>query len=273
MLKHLIQLIVLLALAVAAAQAEPIVFVSVLPQAYFVEKVAGGLVEIEVMIPPGATPTTHRPTMAQLKKLSQAALYIKVGHHNFPFEKAWLDKILSDNPQVKVLNGAANIEVDDGDPHLWLNPLFVKAMSEGIAKTLSLLLPEKKEQINANLQKFILEIDAFDKELLDIFKDSKDSSFIVFHPAWGYFARRYGLEEIAIEVDGKAPGARELGALITTARERGIRVVFVQPGFSKKSAQLIAEEINGVVEEVDPLARDWFNNLRRVAHSFKRAAK
>ncbi|MCK5723282.1 MAG: zinc ABC transporter substrate-binding protein, partial [Gammaproteobacteria bacterium] len=95
--------------------------------------------------------------------------------------------------------------------------------------------------------------------------------FMVFHPSWGYFADTYGLKQVAVEIEGKNPKPSQLKELIEHAKEQGIKIIFVQPQFSSKSAKLVAREIGGRVAVADPLAQDWSANLRAVAREFKGA--
>jgi zinc transport system substrate-binding protein len=118
---------------------------------------------------------------------------------------------------------------------------------------------------------FISRIDQLDRQLKTMFENKNGFRFMVFHPAWGYFARAYGLEQMPIEIEGKNPKPAELQALITHARQNHIKVVFVQPQFSTKSASLVAKEIGGEVVFANPLAEDWLGNLRIVADKFRTA--
>jgi zinc transport system substrate-binding protein len=111
--------------------------------------------------------------------------------------------------------------------------------------------------------------DTLDQELKQIFAGEKGLQFMVFHPSWGYLAHDYGLKQVPIEIEGKDPKPAQLKELIKHAKEDGIKVVFVQPQFSTKSAKLVASEIGGQVAFADPLAEDWMNNLRMIAQKFK----
>ncbi len=133
--------------------------------------------------------------------------------------------------------------------------------------------PANKTFYTKNHSAFIEKVTAMDKTLHELFKAKSKMRFMVFHPSWGYFARDYNLDMIPIEIEGKAPKPDQLKALIRHARENQIRVIFVQPQFSAKSAKLIAREIQGQVVTVDPLAQDWLSNLQTMADKFKEALK
>ena len=245
--------------------------VSVLPQKFFVERIAGDRVRIEVMIPPGASPALYEPMIAQLKALSSADLYVKVGHPSFPFERAWLERLLAEREDLAVVDASSGVADLDQDPHVWVSPAHALEMARNIAAGLAVLLPEYAAEFDANLRRFEVEVADLDRELRALLDEKRGGRFFVFHPAWSYFAREYGLVQVAIEHEGKEPDPAQVAALIREAREAGARVIFVQPQFDPSSAELIAHEISGSVEALDPLAPDWSANLHRVGRSLRLA--
>lgn len=263
---------------------KPIVFVSIVPQKYFVAQLAGDAVEIEVMVLPGMNPATYEPRPSQMVMLSQASVYFSIG---VPFEAAWLPRLRSVSPEIVLVATDSGIvkqpitghhhegDKDGGepaaehtaraDPHIWLSPPLVKKQVVTIANSLKTLLPEQADEIDTRKRDFLERIDALNSELHQLFQGKEGLRFMVFHPSWGYFAREYALRQEAVEFSGKSPKPSQLAELVTEARAEGITTVFVQPQFSKKSAELIAREIGGKVVVADPLAYDWLDNLRRVA--------
>jgi len=159
------------------------------------------------------------------------------------------------------------------DPHIWLSPPLVKLQARSIADALQDADPEHRREYEANFNAFAARIDRLDGELRRVFADRKGLQFMVFHPAWGYFAHAYGLKQMPIEIEGKNPKPAQLKSIIQHAREKGIRMIFVQPQFSARSAELVAQEIGGQVAFADPLAEDWTANMRRVADQFRSALK
>lgn len=246
------------------------VVVSVLPQAYFVERIAGGLVDIEVMIPPGAAPSIYEPTIEQMRAVSRAQLYVKVGHPAFTFERTWLSTLL-ESGDVRIVDGSAGMQLMEGDPHVWLSPANAGIMSKHIAAELTRVLPIHRTEIDAGLRDLLGEIDSVDGELRDVLAIYNGGHILVFHPAWGYFAAAYGLHQIAVEVDGKEPSPGDLARIVRRARRERVKVVFQQPQFSTEGAEVVAGEINGDVEVIDPLARDWPQNMRQVGEAIRRA--
>ena len=259
------------------------VMVSILPQAYFCERIGGEHVQVSVMVEPGANPATYEPKPEQLVSLSRAALYLRIG---VPFEDVWGNKIAAANPDMTIVDTAAGIEripIDDHDhdeddhqegaldPHIWLSPRLVAIQAQHIAEALIAAAPAHEATFRQNLAAFLADVDALDAEIAGTLAGLEGTPFLVFHPSWGYFARDYGLEQIAIEVGGQEPSAQELARLIATAQDAGIRVVFAQPEFSTVDAETIATELGGQVLLISPLARDWLANMRLVATTFAQA--
>ena len=251
----------------------PVIAVSVLPQAYFVEQIAVDRVSIAVMIPPGANPSTVEPSIEALRSFSAAALYVAVGHPHFAFETAWIGKLLSEQPHLEVIRGTG-VEGDGSyDPHTWLSPRLVRVQAERIAIALQRVLPEDEEVLRANLADFLAEIDALDAEIRAKLKPHEGRKVFVFHAAWGHFTEEYGLVQVSLEEGARKPGAGALASFIEEAKREKARVIFVQPQLSQESARVVAREIGARVESLDPLARDWPDNLRRVAAAFDGALR
>ncbi|OPY24663.1 MAG: high-affinity zinc transporter periplasmic component [Methanomethylovorans sp. PtaU1.Bin073] len=270
-----------------------VVAVSIPPQAEFVEQIGGDKVRTVVMIPPGASPHTYEPTPSQLNDLSKAGVYVKMGS-GVDFELAWMDKLLSVNPDMYMVNSSKGIkfrvmeehaheheeehaheheeehahEHTSIDPHVWTSPQEAKIIVKNIYDGLVTVDPDNEATYTQNYDAYIAKLDEADAKLKTALAGKEGTSFIVYHPAWGYLADDYGLHEISIEVEGKEPSAQDMQKLIDTAKEKGIKVVFVQKGFSTASAETIAKQIGGEVVEVDPLAKDYIDNLDRVSNAF-----
>lgn len=298
----------LLILFPASSLAEKLpVFVSILPQQYFVQQIGKDLVDVQVMVEPGAAPHNYEPKPRQMAALSKTTLYFAIG---VPFESAWMDKIAGANPHLKIIHteegipkipmaahhhhgrekdGQRRADGDYGDtgayrdgdahhhehelldPHIWLSPPLVRIQARHILNALKARDPDNAESYQRNYDAFLQELDDLHRELENIFADRRGEAFMVYHPSWGYFADTYGLRQIPVELEGKAPKPAQLRELITHAREEGIRVIFVQPQFSRKNAATVAKAIGGEVVFADPLAADWADNLREQANRFKAA--
>jgi zinc transport system substrate-binding protein len=257
------------------------VFVSITPQAYFVDKIGGQFVKTDILVNPGQSPETYEPTLRQMTNLADCDVFFRIG---LPFENHLLRKVSESIPRLNISNSVESIKLrvmddvhgDDfthdtnethgaTDPHVWLDPLLVKVVAENIFNELNRIDPEHKDIYTENLTAFLKELDSLDKKIEVTLEPYKGRSFIVFHPILGYFADRYGLNQIAVEIDGKEPGARQLVTLIDIAKKENVKTIFVQPQFSTKSARRIAESINGTVKTLDALAYDYINNMETIA--------
>ncbi len=264
-----------------------VVFVSILPQAYFVDRIGGPHVDTRVLIPPGQSPHAYEPTPRQMVGLAAATVYFRIG---LPFEDQLLPRIEDLAPALKIvdvgrgiprraMNGdhQAGTYEESGaarglaDPHLWLDPRLAKVQARHTCDGLSKVDPAHSPDYEANLDSLVADLDRLDTEIAETLASVSVRGFYVFHPAFGYFADAYGLEQIPVEIDGKEPGARDLAALIQRAREDGVKIILVQPQFSPRTAEAVAREIGGAVVPVDPLAYDYVANLRSIAESVRRA--
>jgi zinc transport system substrate-binding protein len=244
----------------------PVVLVSVPPQAWFVEAIAGELVDVVVLVPPGASPATHEPGVATMRAISTASLWFKVGHPSFPFEAAWLEHLLAENENLTVVDYASRAELRAGDdPHLWLSPAVAAEATRELTEALAQLLPEQTAILRAHSDTLLERIDEVDQAVQRQLAPHLGRSFLVFHPAWGWFANHVGLHQIAIEHDHKLPSLKHLAESVDHAREANCRVVFVQPQFSDAAARQVAEALDADVVIIDPLAADWDTNLLRAA--------
>lgn len=156
------------------------------------------------------------------------------------------------------------------DSHIWLDPILVKIQAKNIADALIAHYPKNRALYEENLDKFYSELDMLDSYIKEQLNGIKNRNFIVYHPSWAYFAKRYNLNQIAIETEGKEPKPVQLANLIKEAKNQNAKVIFVAPQFSKKAAKLIADEVGANIVEIDPLAKDWVKNIKRTADAFKK---
>lgn len=244
----------------------PGVVVSVPPQGWFVRELAGDEVETTVLVPPGASPSLYEPTLGQMRALDRAGVFLTVGHPRFPFERAWGEELLGGRSHLRVVSAAEGCATVPEDPHVWLSPDCAASMTRRLADALAGVLPERADSIRAREERVLARITELDRELAGILDPHRGRSFLVFHPALGYFARAYGLEQVAIEHRSAEPNPIELSSVLRRAREKGIHTVLVQPQFSREAAQLVARELpGGRLATVDPLSPDWPGAMRDVA--------
>ncbi|MEA2019490.1 MAG: zinc ABC transporter substrate-binding protein [Campylobacterota bacterium] len=269
--------------------------VSVLPQMTFVKAIGGDKVNVSLMVKPGNSPHTYEPKPSQMKDIAKADIYFSIG---VEFENSWLPKFANQNRKMKILNISNGIgkmemvkrkhhkkeyqeehhekhhEEDEGDhdkhhsfdPHVWTSPNNVKIIAKNILTHLVEIDKINKKYYEKNYRKFIQSIDDTDKKIKNILKDTKrGAKFMIFHPAWGYFAKQYHLTQIPIEAEGKSPKPKEIIKLINNAKKQNIQAILTAPEFSDKIAKQIANELNISVVPISALNPKWSENLIRLA--------
>ena len=278
---------------------KPEISVSIAPQKYFLEKIAKDKFDINVMVKPGSSPHTYEPKTSQMKSLSNSKIYFYTG---IEFEKAWLDKFKKSAPNTIFVDSSAEIQRiamaehshgEEGttteknqkhdnedehdheglDPHVWLDPVLVKVQAKNIYEALVSIDSENKEFYSKNYEEFLKELDSLDVQIKEILKPYEHKAFMVFPPSWGYFAKRYALEQISIEVQGKEPKPNELVELVKDAKKHNIKIIFVSPQFSQKSAKTIAQNIDGNVVAIDSLSENWEIDLLKAANEIANSYK
>jgi zinc transport system substrate-binding protein len=294
-------LLTLLAAAAGAhaAQQKMKVVVSILPQEYFVKRVGGDFVDVDVLVGPGQSPHSFDATPRQLDGISHATLYFSIG---IDFENTLVPRIARLFPNVKLVDTRRNVPLrmltpderaaeehhehaeqehasgetppasaEAPDPHIWLNPLLVKIQAQTICDALAEADPAHADTYRENLAAFIADLTRVNAQIAAALAPLKGKAIFVFHPAFGYFADAYGLKQVPVEVGGKEPTAKQLAGLITQAKAAGVKVIFVQPQFSAQAAEAVAQAIGGAVVPLDDLARDYLKNLEDLAAKIKSA--
>ncbi|RKD29558.1 metal ABC transporter solute-binding protein, Zn/Mn family [Thermohalobacter berrensis] len=274
---------------------KPMVVVSIVPQKTFVKAVAGDLVDVTVMIPPGNSPANYQPSPKEMKDLSKSLLYFSIG---VPTEEVnILPKIKDFNNKIKVVSLADEVgkiyphryfENDNDrhshdnedehnhsgrDPHIWLSPKRVKIMVDVIADELGKLDPNNKDIYEKNAKEYIEKLDNLDKDIRDVLSDVNNRAFIIYHPVLGYFADDYNLEMISIEKEGKEATVKGIQEIIDTAKKKNIKVIFYQAEIDSPQTKVLAEEIGGKIQIIEPLAPNYIENMKKIAYTFKQVLK
>ena len=271
----------------AAGSSRLKIMVSILPQVMFVERIGGERVDVEAIVQPGRDPHTYEMTPRQMASLSEADLFFRIG---VPFENGVIPQLERSVPKLPIVDLRKGIRLmamehhdhdheesphthEAGsqhdhmgmDPHIWLDPDRIAIQAKTICDALIDIDPGNRELYLSNLGKFEMEIRDADDAINRTLSSVTQRRFMVFHPSWGYFADSYDLVQIAVEVEGKSPAARQLARTIDRAKAEGIRVIIVQPQFSRKSAESVASAIGGSVVAIDPLQKDVFAAMRELA--------
>ncbi|MBR6454841.1 MAG: zinc ABC transporter substrate-binding protein [Fibrobacter sp.] len=289
-MRHIARLLFLLVMVPAvlwAGDEHITVAVSLQPYATIVKMVGGARVNIVTLLPPEADPHNYEPKPAIIKAFSLAQVYFTDGSG---LDKAWMPRFLGANKKVEVVDISENIkwmEFDhDGqgmhehedheiDPHVWTSPARVKFLAKNIYDYLVKIDSEHSRYYTFRLQNALDNLEKMERQINEtvIHMPVKSRSFIVFHPSYGYFAKDYKLKQYAIEVNGKEPKPKDLAKLIQMGRKNNVKVVFVQPQFSKRAAQTIAKDLGATIVETDPLSADLMGNLQKLVDALKEVGK
>ena len=261
------------------ADEKPLISVSILPQKYFIEKIAGERVEVNVLVPPGASPATYEPSLTQLTKLDQSSLYMRIGY--IGFELSWMDRIRSVNPNMKIVDLSAGVNLiheeshageehhghDHGgvDPHLWLSAINMKTIASTMHQELIRLLPREKDSLEIRYLELMLELDSIHLLITNQLAELDQRNFLIYHPALTYFARDYGLYQYPLELEGKTPSPSHLKRMIDLGRKEDISTIFIQSQFDRRNAEVLASEIDAKIVPFNPLDEEWDKQMLYIA--------
>ncbi len=265
------------------------VYVSILPQKYFLERIGGERVSVEVLVLPGRSPATYEPTPRQMATLAGADVYFRIG---VPFENAFLPKIQEEYPDLLIVDTREGIKLrpvegnhhdtsvhDDikgmgePDPHIWLSPRRVMIQAATIRNALMEVDPAGAQVYKEGYRSFLGDLNTLDERLSRTLAPFRGGKIFVYHPSYGYFAEDYGLRQLPLEIEGKEPTPRQLAAYIEEAKREGVEIIFVQPEFSIRSARTVAREIGGIVVPVSILGEDYLKNLEGIAEAVEQGVK
>ncbi len=248
---------------------------SIIPQKYFIEKIAGDYLQVNVMIPPGISPETCDLNTEQLKRLYDSDICFTIGY--LPFEVTHLYPVLKKRSDIRLVNHSKGIQLlggscghlhhgehDGVDPHIWSSPRYAARMAQQIYETLKEQYPEQKDSFKKGYDSLCQEIEIVENKAANALADKRGSTFLIYHPALTYFAADYGLQQVSIEDEGKEPNPVHLKKIIDLAKEKNIRIIFIQAQFDKNNALSVAKEIGGEVIPIDPLAENWTMEINKL---------
>lgn len=258
---------------------ERIITVTMEPQRYFTEAIAGDKFKVVSMVPKGSSPETYDPTPQQLVALSESDAYFRIGY--IGFEVMWMDRLMDNAPHTQVFDTSEGIDLiyesqhQHGDhfhyggvePHVWNSTINARIIAQNTFKALSSLDKENEAYYLERYDSLMQHIEEVEQKIARILSSGADHGFMIYHPALSYFARDYGLIQVSIEEDGKEPSPAHLKQLIDICNEEDINVIFIQPEFDQRNAQLIARETNTKIVPINPLAYEWDEEMIRVAES------
>jgi zinc transport system substrate-binding protein len=276
------------ALAPASAPQQPSrpqVAAIVPPHAELVRSIGGPRFVVQTVVAPGESPASFDPTPRRLAALADAVLLFRTG---VPLENALVPRLQRSIPEMILVDlregldllvaehdhhaagsaaGAATAHRHETDPHIWLSPRLLAEQVRTIADALAGYDPAGAAVFAARRDSILGELAVLDRELSAMLAPIRGQELFVFHPAFGYLARDYGLDQFAIEEGGLSPSPRHLARVLQRARERGTRAIFIEPQFSSEAAARVARELDLELVVLDPLAPDVTANLRRMARA------
>lgn len=289
----LVGLLLLSACGDKRQRAERMISVTIEPQRYFAERIAGEHFAIHCVVPTGQSPETYDPTPQQMVQIGQSEAYLRIG--SIGFELAWMKAISENNPNLQIFDLSQGMPLLQGeeeaeeehehdhaheaaaeaehhhhhhggvDPHIWSSIQGARIVAQNTLTALQTLDPTNAETYNANYQQVVALIDSTEAIINTLLKPLAHRSFIIYHPALTYLAAEYDMQQLCIEMDGKEPSPAQLKALMETAQAHQTKVVFVQQEFDQKNAELIAKETGCQLTPINPLAYDWSREMIRIA--------
>ncbi len=257
---------------------KPRIFVSLPPHGLLVQKIGGGLFEVQTITPASANPHTFEPTPRQAAALSSGSLWFRLGE---PFEEKIFSLLRNQNANLAVYDLRDSVPLlphEEGgccaheaknslDRHIWLSPKLLQLQARAIARALILHFPEQERLFQANLDACLLELDLLDQEIQNLLAPSLHRSILTSHGAFGYFCKAYGLEQITIEQEDKEPRPRHLQQVMQRALALKTPLAIALPQHNNKGAQIAAERLHIPLATLDPYAADYAETLRTLARA------
>ena len=255
--------------------------VSIFPIKYFVDRLTGESVKVNVMLPAGAGHETYSPTPQQFQQLTDSRLYIRIGY--LGYEEAWIHSLEELNPEMQMINLSDDVELISAetihhgdhshtsgvDPHIWMSPKVMKKIVPKIKDAIILNFPELEETVNLNFKELMMDLEARNIAALQMSKNISKNKFIIFHPALTYFARDYNLEQIPIEYEGKEPSPFQIAGIINIAKTEKIPLIFVQEEYDVRNAEQIARETKAQIVRINPMAYDWMKSVDEIINTLQ----
>ena len=286
---HIIALVVLTVMLATSCNTntpdeQRVVSVTILPQKYLAEQIAGSRFEVNCVVPANSNPEAYDPTPMQLVELDKSEAYLRVGGM-LGFEVAWMDRIVQNNPDMPVYDTSRGIDMlttthchEHGgmhecnaiDPHTWSSPRNVRIMAHNICSALSEIDSEYAGYYEDNCARLIQHIDSVERVVSSLLEPCRGTAFAIYHPSLSYLARDYGLLQLSLENMGKENSALALKKTVDEAIDNGVRVVFVQQEFNPRQVETFARELDAEVITINPLNYDWATEIINIAHAIAR---
>lgn len=264
---------------------KPVLTVSIQPQRYFLEKIVGDKFDVLCLLAQGSNPEAYEPSFSHLMNLEKSRAYFCMG--NIGFELAILNRVKNNNPELQIIDTSEGIDYLRGthagvlehshghkhshshevDPHVWTSVVNAKIIAQNMYKAVLELDSHNKKYYTKNYNALLSELVELENEMNRELSAVKGEAFAVWHPSLSYFARDYGLTQIAMENEGKEVPAAVLKSEIDMARNHGVKVLFYQKEFDSRQIQTINEQLNAVMVEINPMSYEWAEEMRRITNA------
>lgn len=253
---------------------KPRILVSIAPYRLLAERIAGPDFVVQTVVPAAANPHSFEPTSAEVTKMGQSQIWLRIGE---PFEGKILPILQKRNPDLTVSDlregidmieeplGCKNCCMDHFDRHIWLSPKLAIAQTEIIERALSTKYPEQAKIFHQNRLRLCEDLTELEKEIRVILKGVEKRTLLVSHPAFAYFCRDFDLTQLSVEYEGKDPRPKHLEEILKRAVAESAEVALTLPQYNNKGAQLIAEKLHKPVRYIDPYSADYFETMRKLA--------
>ena len=248
-------------------KSERVITVTIEPLRYFTEQIAGDRFKVVTMVPVGGNPETYEPSARQMMDLSQSDMYVKVG--SIGFERTWMKRLEANAPHAIVVDsseGIGMISTGHGyDPHTWMSTSNARVIARNIYSALVSIDARDSVYFRENLERLYTRIASVDTYIRSRITSGTPSAFLVYHPVLTYYARDFGLRQIAIEEEGHEPSAAQLQHVISTARDAGVRTFLVQREFTNSNIAVVAKAVGTRKATINPLGYQWNKEMKAVA--------
>lgn len=265
----------------SAGGSENVVSVSIAPLQYFTDRLTDGAVEVNVMVPQGASHGTYSPTASQMQKLSDSELYLRIGY--LGYEQAFIGRLKDLSPDMKEVNLSDGVDLIRGeavvhgdhvheggiDPHIWMSPRVMLDLLPVIKNSLLAVYPDLEETILAHYPALLEDVERIHLDMEALTQTMDNRRFMIFHPSLTYLARDYHLQQVPIEFEGKEPAPARLSQLISDAKATSIPVIFIQEEYDVRNANLVADETGAEVVTINPLEYNWVNSMEELINIFE----
>lgn len=275
-MRHTLYIIILAITAVSCTHQQPTdgrqLTVSIEPLRFLTEEIAGDSFTVTTLVPEGLSPETYEPTVQQMASLASSTLLIKVGE--IGFERTWMNRLCANAPHTTVVNASEGIRPiktagGNDDPHTWMSARNARQMAHNIRRALTAAYPEDSLGFSRRTESLVAKIDSTDRKVRSLLEKCGTRAFLIYHPILTYYADEYGLRQIPVEEEGREPSAAQTEQTVKTARQQGVKVLFLQKQFSESSVRAVGKAVGAAETGINPLSYDWCGEMTGIAEKLK----